>query len=48
MNKGVVERSLDVADTEDVLSVFTGLGVGGSVVDDLLFFDLVGSLLSSL
>ena len=48
MNESVVERSLNVADTEDVLSVLAGLGVGRTVVDDLLFLLIFGSLLSSL
>ena len=48
VNESVVERSLDVADTKDVLGVFAGRGLRRTVVDDLLFFLLVGSLLCSL
>ena len=48
MNESVIERSLDMADTEDVLSVLTRRGVGRTVVDDLLFLLIFGSLLSSL
>ena len=48
VNESVVERSLDVADTEDVLSVLAGRGLGRAIVDDLLFLLLVGSLLCSL
>ena len=48
MNESVVERSLNVADTEDVLSVLAGLGVGRTVVDRLLLLLLIGlSLLLS-
>ena len=40
VNESVVERSLDVADAENVGGVFVaslaGLGVGGTIVDDLL------------
>ena len=49
MNESVVERGLDVADTEDVGSVLVAglarLGVGGSVVDDLLLLLFVITLL---
>ena len=48
MNESVIERSLDMADTENVLSVLTRRGVGRTVVDDLLFLLIFGSLLSSL
>ena len=42
MNESVVERSLNVADTEDVLSVLAGLGVRRTVVDHLLLLLLIG------
>ena len=45
MNKSVVERSLDMADTEDILSIFARLGVRRPVVGDLLLFWLISSLL---
>ena len=45
MNESVVERSLDVADGEDVLGVLARLRVGRAVVDDLLLLLLIGSLL---
>lgn len=48
VNESVVERSLDVANTEDVLGVLAGRGLGRAVVSDLLFLLLVGSLLCSL
>ena len=47
VNESVVERSLDVANTEDVLGVLAGGGLGRAVVSDLLFLLLVGSLLCS-
>ena len=45
VNESIVERSLDVADAENVLGVLAGLGLRGTVVDHLLFLLLVGSLL---
>ena len=48
VNESVIERSLDVAHAEDVLSVLAWGGGGGSVIDDLLLFLDFGSLLSSL
>jgi len=47
VNESVIERSLDVAHAEDVLSVLAWRRRGGSVVDDLLFLLLFGSLLIS-
>ena len=48
MNESVVESSLDVAHSEDVLSVLSWSGLWRSVVDDLLLLLLSGisSLLS--
>ena len=48
MNESVIERSLDVADAEDVLRVLAWRGRGWAVVDDLLLLLDLGSLLSSL
>ena len=48
MNESVVECSLDMANTEDVLIVLARLSVGGTIVDHLLFLLLFGILLSSL
>ena len=45
VNESVVERGLNVADTENVLSVLARLGVGGTVVGHLLLLGLVSSLL---
>ena len=45
VNESVVERGLDVADTEDVLSVLAGLSVGGTVVGHLLLLGLISTLL---
>merc|ERR1712173_214635 len=45
VNESVVERSLNVADSEDVLRVLAGLGVGRAVVDHLLLLLLIGSSL---
>ena len=49
MNESVVERSLDVAHTEDVGGVLVAglawLGVGGTIVDDLLLILLGITLL---
>ncbi len=49
VNESVVKRSLDVADAEDVGSVLVarlaGLGVGRTVVDNLLLFLNVVTLL---
>ena len=42
VNESVVERSLNVANTEDVLRVLAGLGVGRTVVDHLLLLLLIG------
>ena len=47
MNESVVERSLDVAHTENVGGVLAWSGLGGTVVDDLLFLLLFSSLLGS-
>ena len=48
MNESVIERSLDVADAEDVLSVLAWRRGGWSVVDDLLLLLDLLTLLSSL
>ena len=45
MNESVVERSLDVAHTEDVLSVLAWLSRGGTVVGNLLLLHNVSLLL---
>lgn len=39
VDESVVESSLDVADTEDVVGLFASSGGGGSVVDNLFFLD---------
>ena len=48
MDERVVERGLDVADAEDVLSVLARSGRGWSVIDHLLLFLDLLTLLSSL
>ena len=45
MNESVVESGLNVADTEDVVSILAGLSVGGTVVGNLLLLWLVSLLL---
>ena len=44
VNESVVESSLDVANTENVLSLFSGGGLGRTVVSHLLFLHDSGSL----
>ena len=48
VNESVIERSLDVADAEDVLRVLAWRRGGWSVVDDLLLLLDLLTLLSSL
>ena len=48
VNESVIERSLDVADAEDVLRILAWRGCGRAVVDDLLLLFDLGSLFSSL
>ena len=47
VNESVVERGLDVANTENVIGVLARLGVGRAVVGDLLLLGLVRLFLVS-
>ena len=48
MNESVIERSFDVANSENVIGVLAWRGGGRTVIDDLLLLLDVGSLLCSL